>query len=56
MIQTHERDQTIAIGFCTTTSRKVLEGYKRTFDIVVTSDVSDHGVMAAITKRLGLEL
>lgn len=55
MIQPDERENTVAIGFCTSNKRDILERYTKIFDIVVTSDISDHWVLEYINRNISLE-
>ncbi len=48
MIQPHEREDTIAIGFCSSDTQHSLEKYQEIFDIVVVSDTSDEGILSEI--------
>lgn len=53
MVPPHERNDTIAIGYCTSNKIAQMGRYAEVFDIVVPSDTSDHGVLKSITERMG---
>lgn len=52
MIQAEEREHTIAIGFCNSINMHAFETYLTTFDIVVTSDTSDAGILAYLIDHI----
>ena len=52
MIQPHERDNTVAVGFCSPKKPHMHDGYREAFDIVVSSDNSDLDVIAELMRKI----
>lgn len=52
MIPSEEREDTIAIGFCNSMNIHAFETYLTTFDIVITSDTSDAGILAYLIDHI----
>ena len=50
MIQSHERNHTLAIGFCTTKTTKILEEYKRIENIIYQRKVDPSRVQDSLNK------
>jgi len=52
MVSLDEREETVAIWFCSNKKREQIDTYTNLFDIVIRSDDSDCGVLAGIIERI----
>ena len=52
MIQPHERERTIAIGFNTSNRRHQLSEFYSTFDITIESDTDDNGIIEVLLSKI----